>query len=160
MGLNFYEPFEVAGYSAYHQFPIYNRNWISTNYLTQRYSFIRNLLEFNEDMLSVDIAFFVINNFENEAADAKQFIIDLAPYLFPLANNLDFEVDGGDLTKERIRYFLQVFLGFTDFEMESDMAADEWAILYADSVNNYLEIGEFQKRLFNAMLQSPEYQLI
>lgn len=36
-GFNFYEPFEVAGYVAYHQYPVYNRNWISTNYLTQRY---------------------------------------------------------------------------------------------------------------------------
>ena len=40
MGMDYYEPFEVAGYTAYHQFPAFNRNWISTNYLTNRYDFI------------------------------------------------------------------------------------------------------------------------
>ncbi|MEQ8927366.1 MAG: DUF1800 family protein [Fulvivirga sp.] len=158
MGMNFYEPFEVAGYSAYHQFPIYNRNWISTNYLTERYNFIRQLLEIREDALYVDIYTFISDTFNAEANDAKNLIISLAPYLYPMANNLDFDVDGGDLTKERIRYFLQAFLGFTDYENESDMAVTEWQSLYADP-DNYLEIGEFLKRLFNAMMQSPEYQL-
>ncbi len=40
MGMNYYEPFEVAGYPAYHQYPAFNRNWISSNYLTNRYDFI------------------------------------------------------------------------------------------------------------------------
>ncbi|QSE96704.1 DUF1800 family protein [Fulvivirga lutea] len=158
MGMNLYEPFEVAGYSAYHQFPVYNRNWISTNYLTQRYNFIRQLLEIQDETLSVDVYTFVSNTFNAEANDAKSLIINLAPYLYPMANNLDFDVDGGDLTKERIRFFLQAFLGFTDYEAESDMALTEWQSLYADP-DNYLEIGEFLKRLFNAMMQSPEYQL-
>src|SRR5690606_18321979 len=39
-GMDYYEPFEVAGYSAYHQYPIFNRSWITTNYLTNRYNFI------------------------------------------------------------------------------------------------------------------------
>ena len=58
-GHDLYEPFEVAGYSAYHQFPIYNRNWISTNYLTRRYQFAQQLLEGGmmemEDMMGVDL---------------------------------------------------------------------------------------------------------
>ena len=29
-GMSLYEPIEVAGYPAYHQFPQYNRNWITT----------------------------------------------------------------------------------------------------------------------------------
>ncbi len=36
-GLNFYEPFEVAGYPAYHQIPGYGRNWIMTYPLAHRY---------------------------------------------------------------------------------------------------------------------------
>ncbi len=36
-GLNFYEPFEVAGYPAYHQMPGFNRNWITTYALAYRY---------------------------------------------------------------------------------------------------------------------------
>ncbi|HNP17656.1 MAG TPA: DUF1800 family protein [Fulvivirga sp.] len=158
MGLNFYEPFEVAGYSAYHQFPIYNRNWISTNYLTQRYNFIRQLLNQSEENLTVDLYAFVSTRYNANAPNAKQFIIDLAPYVFSLADNLDYDTDGGELTKERLRYFLQSFLGFTDYDSEVDMAVQDWAELYANP-SNYLEIGEYLKRLFNSMLQSPEYQL-
>ena len=36
-GISYYEPFEVAGYPAYHQFPAYNRNWITPYYLVYRY---------------------------------------------------------------------------------------------------------------------------
>jgi uncharacterized protein (DUF1800 family) len=158
MGLNFYEPFEVAGYSAYHQFPIYNRNWISTNYLTQRYNFIRQLLSQSEENISVNAYAFVSTQFNSNAQNARQFIIDLAPYIFSLADNLDYDIDGGELTKERMRYFLQSFLGFTDYEAEADMATLDWEVLYANS-SNYLEIGESLKRLFNSILQSPEYQL-
>jgi len=158
MGMNFYEPYEVAGYVAYHQFPVFNRNWISTNYLTLRYNFIRELLQINEERISVNIYTYVQANFNLNASDAKQLIIDIAPYLFPLADNLDYDVDGGELTKERLRYFLQAFLGFTDYDSEADMAANEWAALYSNP-DNYLEIGEYLKRLFNAMMQSPEYQL-
>ena len=44
-GLYLYEPFEVAGYPAYHQGPGYHRNWISANYLARRYEFAKNLIE-------------------------------------------------------------------------------------------------------------------
>src|SRR5690606_6941155 len=43
LGMNFYEPFDVAGYEAYHQFPIYHRSWITPNTLARRYNFIREL---------------------------------------------------------------------------------------------------------------------
>ncbi|MTI38694.1 DUF1800 family protein, partial [Fulvivirga lutimaris] len=158
MGLNFYEPFEVAGYSAYHQFPIYNRNWISTNYLTQRYNFIRQILNPSEDRIYIDPYEFVNANFSANASDARQLVIDIAAYVFTMADNLSYDVDGGELTKERLRYFLQSFLGFADYEAEVDIAVVEWESLYANPAN-YLEIGEYLKRLFNAMLQSPENQL-
>lgn len=156
MGMNFYEPFEVAGYVAYHQFPIYNRNWISTNYLTYRYNFIREIFNQNPQLPYN----FVQNNFNAEAQDSKQLIIAFAPYIYPFAENLDFEVDGGDLTKERIRYFLQAFLQFTDYNDTATVtqANGDWVSLYSDS-SKYLEAGEYVRRLFNAMLQSPEYQL-
>uniref|UniRef100_UPI00404B4E64 DUF1800 domain-containing protein n=1 Tax=Fulvivirga sp. TaxID=1931237 RepID=UPI00404B4E64 len=158
MGMNFYEPFEVAGYSAYHQFPVYNRNWISTNYLTQRYNFIRQILNPSEDRIYIDPYAFVNVNFAANAGDARQLVIDIAAYVFTMADNLSYDVDGGELTKERLRFFLQSFLGFADYEAEVDIAIVEWESLYANS-SNYLEIGEYLKRLFNAMLQSPENQL-
>lgn len=156
MGMNFYQPFEVAGYVAYHQYPIYNRNWISTNYLTLRYNFIREIFNQNPQ-LPYD---YVKDNFNAEAMDGKQLIIALSSYLYPFAENLDFEADGGDLTKERVRYFLQTFLQFTDYSDTAmvTQANDDWVSLYTDDAN-YLEAGEYLRRLFNSMLQSPEYQL-
>lgn len=160
MGLNFYQPFEVAGYVAYHQFPIYNRNWISTNYLTTRYNFIRKLIRQDEEFPNFDALAYIQNNFNAQGGDGKQLIPALAPYFYSFAENLDFDVDGGDLTKERLRYFLLAFLQFSDYAntAEVNMANNEWNLLYTNPAN-YLEAGEYAKRLFNAMLQSPEYQL-
>ena len=158
MGMNYYEPFEVAGYSAYHQFPIYNRNWISTNYLTQRYNFIRQILNPSEDSIYIDPYTFVNSSFTANANDARQLVIEIASYVLTMADNLSYDLDGGELTKERLRYFLQSFLGFADYEAEVDIATVEWQSLYSNPAN-YLEIGEYLKRLFNSMLQSPENQL-
>lgn len=159
-GMNLYQPLEVAGYTAYHQYPVYNRNWISPNYLSQRYNFIRSLLNQAEGTPNFDLLFYVKNNFDASASDGKQLIIALCAYLFPMSANLSFDVDGGDLTKERVRYFLQVFLQFSEYENTADVDQTNitWSSLYADP-NQYLEAGEYVKRLFNAMLQSPENQL-
>jgi uncharacterized protein (DUF1800 family) len=159
-GMNLYQPLEVAGYTAYHQYPVYNRNWISPNYLSQRYNFIRSLLNQTEGLPNLDLLLYVKNNFDASASDGRQLIIALCTYLFPMSANLSFEVDGGDLTKERIRYFLQAFLQFTDYDNAADVdqANTTWSNLYADP-NQYLEAGEYVKRLFNVMLQSPENQL-
>src|SRR5690606_7115472 len=40
MGMQFYEPYDVSGYDAYCQYPVYHRSWITVNYLTRRYEFI------------------------------------------------------------------------------------------------------------------------
>ena len=74
-----------------------------------------------------------------------------------MAENLSFDTDG-DLTAQRMRYFLQAFLGFTDYETEADMAAAGWPDLYNQPAN-YLEASTRLQALFNAMMQSPEYQL-
>ncbi|MEM7109079.1 MAG: DUF1800 family protein [Bacteroidota bacterium] len=167
MGMDFYEPFEVAGYSAYHQFPRYNRNWISTHWLTQRYRFIRELLNSpamdNPDRPLINPRIFVVDNFNNVGADARQLIIELAPYLLPMAENLTYDEVGDPgnvrgLTPARMRYFLQAFLGFTTYETESDMAVAGWIDLYTQEPN-YLEASTRLQSLFNAMMQSPEYQL-
>ena len=113
MGMNFYEPFDVAGYDAYHQFPIYHRSWISTNYLTQRYQFIRDLLVQN-NIDSIDLIAFVQDNFDSTtASDARLLIIELAKYLLPVNDNLTFDPasdDSSGLTAERLNYFLTAFL--------------------------------------------------
>lgn len=161
MGMNFYEPFEVAGYGAYHQFPRFNRNWISTHWLTQRYSFIRELLELQamdgSDALLIDPRVFVVDNFNDVGTDARQLVIEIAQYLFPMAEGLNYDTNG-DLTAARMRYFLQAFLGFTTYDTDADMAAAGWVDLYSQPAN-YLEATTRLQSLFNAMMQSPEYQL-
>ncbi len=158
-GLDLYEPFEVAGYSAYHQFPIYNRNWISTNYLTRRYRFAQRLLEGDMmNMEGVDLIAFVQSRFDNATAgNAESLIIALSAYLLPANENLTFsDDDTSELTQERLNYFKVAFL-FTPQIDEDPLGA--WTFRWNNPVDPEVT-GNQLKNLFNAMLQSPEYQLM
>ncbi len=158
MGMNFYEPFDVAGYDAYHQFPIYHRSWISTNYLTERYQFIRNVI--SPTMAGeVDVVDFVQANISNAiASDARQLIMELSKYLLPVHDNLTFDPaldDNSGLTAERLNYFLTAFLKSP--QIDSDPEAS-WTFRWNNPVDMEVVTNQL-KSLFNAMMQSPEYQL-
>lgn len=157
-GMDYYEPFEVAGYPAYHQFPIFNRSWITTNYLTNRYNFIRgSIVSQDPEMGQVDILQFVQDNFSGVAANARDLIIAVAEYLLPTSDNLTFDTpDVGELTVERLNYFLTAFLFSPQFDADPEAAwTNRWTNgIDMDTVRNQLT------NLFNAMLQSPEYQLM
>jgi len=163
MGMNFYEPDDVAGYNAYHQWPIYQRSWISTNYLTERYEFINQLVKENQGMtgaMSIDLVGFVKNKFSNAtASNARDLIMALAKYLLPLNDNLTFTV-GADtnsgLTAARMNYF------FTAFLLSPQLDADPEGMWTFRWNSNGYEMEVMQRQLellFNAMMQSPEYQL-
>ncbi|SNS60593.1 Protein of unknown function [Ekhidna lutea] len=159
-GMDYYEPFEVAGYPAYHQFPIFNRSWITTNYLTNRYNFIRGSISegMEMEMGQVDILQFVRNNFPDAvASNARDLIIAVAEYLLPTAENLSFDTpDVGELTVERLNYFLTAFLYSPQLDPDpEDMWTNRWLNGLDDEV-----IANQLSNLFNAMLQSPEYQLM
>jgi uncharacterized protein (DUF1800 family) len=162
MGMHFYEPFDVAGYDAYHQYPIYHRSWISTNYLTRRYDFIRQLVSDSQSMpgaLKVDVVAFVQTNISNAiASDAKTLIIELAKYFLPLSDNLTFDPaldDPAGLTAERMNYFLTAFLKSPQIDADPE---GSWTFRWNNPVD--MEVVRKQlESLFNAMLQSPEYQL-
>jgi uncharacterized protein (DUF1800 family) len=159
MGMSFYDPFDVAGYDAYHQYPIYHRSWISTNYLAQRYDFISGLVMGSTlpGALQIDVVNFVKTKFSNAvASNARSLIIELAKYLLPVNENLTYTV-GADvnsgLTAARMNYFLGAFLGIIDPNPE---------VAWTNRWNNNLDPETVQnqlKNLFNAMMQSPEYQL-
>jgi len=162
-GLDFYEPFEVAGYSAYHQFPVYNRNWISTNYLTRRYDFIQNLLsdmEMMEGMIPpVNLIDFIGQHFSNAiAGDAESLIIELVRYLLPVTDNLTFNDpdDGAEITAERLRYFRYAFLYSPQID---DDPLSAWTFRWNNPVDNEV-VNNQLRNLFNALMQSPEYQLM
>ncbi len=162
MGMHFYEPFDVAGYDAYHQYPIYHRSWISTNYLIRRYDFIRSLVSGNQSMsgaLKIDVVAFVQTNISNAiASDAKALIIELAKYFLPLSDNLTFDPaldDTAGLTAERMNYFLTAFLKSPQIDADPE---GSWTFRWNNPVD--MEVVRKQlESLFNAMLQSPEYQL-
>lgn len=153
LGLNFFEPYDVAGYEAYHQYPIYHRSWITPNYLARRYEFIGEVTDaMGDGMFNVDLEAFVKDNFDNAVArDARSLIVELSRYLLPHSDNLTFDENADDtssLTAQRLRYFLERFL------QQFDEAY--WTTRWDQSAPDLRDQLEF---LFNAMLQSPEYQL-
>jgi uncharacterized protein (DUF1800 family) len=159
MGMPFYDPFDVAGYDAYHQYPTFHRSWISTNYLAERYNFIRGLVKDPNKNPSglIDPVNFVKTKFSNAiASNAQELIKELVKYLLPLNENLTYIV-GADansgLTATRMNYFLKAFLGTIDPSPEAAWT-NRW--------NNNLDPETVQTQLanlFNALMQSPEYQL-
>jgi uncharacterized protein (DUF1800 family) len=156
-GMNFYNPYDVAGYEAYHQYPVYHRYWITTNSLSKRYDFIRRLLDPQGTMsFNVNTYEYVRDNFGSVAADSKALLLELATYLLPHNDALTFEDaddDSSSLTAARLTYFKNRFL--TDVNMNPEA-------YWTDSWNQGTDIGELREwlnRLFGTLMQSPEYQL-
>lgn len=164
MGMNYYEPFEVAGYAAYHQFPAFNRNWISSNYLTNRYDYISSIFmemaNQNPDMPGIDIIQFTQDNFTPaQTDDARNLIIAYIEMLFPMHHDLTYDT-GNDansgLTAERMNYFLNAFLYEPQIDNDPETEwTNRWTQGYdSDTVERQL------LNLLNALLQTPEYQLM
>jgi uncharacterized protein (DUF1800 family) len=155
LGMNFYDPYDVAGYEAYHQFPIYHRSWITPNYLARRYDFIRALfMTPRQGLFAVDGYQFVKNNpmLSSVASDSRALIIELANYLLPATDNLSFTdpppSPAPTITAKRMNYFRERLLQ----QFDEAYWASRWSPPAADLD---LQLAF----LFNAMLQSPEYQL-
>lgn len=159
-GMDYYEPFEVAGYQAYHQFPIYNRNWITTGYLANRYDFVSSRIanNVNTNAGQIDVLNFVQNNIPTATArDAKALIISLAEYFLPMNEGLSYdEVDTAELTSSRLNYFLSAFLYAPQLDSDPEAVwTDNW-----DTNSDQEKMSNQLVNLINAMLQSPEYQLM
>jgi hypothetical protein len=156
-GMNFYNPYDVAGYEAYHQYPVYHRYWITTNSLSKRYNFIRELIDpQGSGMLNVNTYQYIRDNFPAVAADSEALLITLATYLLPHHDALTYDEltdDSASLTASRLKYFKNRFL--TDVSMTPETY---WTTTW----NQGTDIGELREwlnRLFGTLLQSPEYQL-
>ena len=148
-GLPLYNPFEVAGYPAYHQSPGYHRNWISANYLARRYEFAKDLIAgiHNSDrqlLAHLDVVAYVRDpDNVTDPFDAPQLVRELTDYLLP-------EV----ISEERFTYFLKTIL--LDDLSEANWQT-EWQ-KYLGTGDDTSVRGQLEK-LFNTILQSPEYQL-
>lgn len=146
MDMVLFHPPEVAGYAAYHQTPAYNRNWITSTTLLQRYTTFELLVQditiggvtFNLDPVGL------LGNpdlFSNPS-DPDYVISILTDYLFPKG------VDGSK--KESLKQILRD--EFPDFYW-----LDEW-VSYENSGDDSV-IKPRLNSLFKSILQSPEFQL-
>ncbi|MBO9702187.1 MAG: DUF1800 family protein [Sporocytophaga sp.] len=156
-GMNFLNPYDVAGYDAYFQYPLYNRNWISANTLTQRYKFIFDNIrvdKMEEGEIEMDILLFIQQRFASVALNPDDLIKELASYLLPMSQAET------EITVERLNYFKSQF-----FVIGKGLPQGP-EVFWEFSWNNANTIPESKddargmlQYLLNAMLQSPEYQL-
>ncbi len=153
MNFIFMEPFDVAGYEPYHQSPNFQRNWITTNTLANRYEFVRTYLNGEIEMLAPpDLLSFVKDNPEfNSVAttDIDAFVERIVRYLFTLSTR------DTELTPERLNFFKSELLreGLNAAPLTPEQF---WAFQYN---NETPDAPRMLQALFNAVLQTPEFQL-
>ncbi len=144
-GLSFYEPYEVAGYSAYHQMPGYNRNWITPHNLASRYDFSNQITNPEAPLgFTIDVLAWVGDTAHvSNPADAEEIVTALTTFF--LAVQID---------EDRFDYYLtRVFL---DTLSPLDWQ-HEWEN-YQSSGNDVSVRGKLETLLL-AIMQSPEFQL-
>jgi uncharacterized protein (DUF1800 family) len=146
-GMPFFEPYDVAGYDAYFQVPDFQRYWISSNYLANRYKFAELLIDgftngVGADLLKLDFVKFVKDKCTNPS-DSTSLMQELVAWMFPI-----------QLTPERFNYF-------KDDILLDQLSATNWTIEWTNyiSTNNDINVRIQLEKLALAMMQSPEYQL-
>jgi len=148
-GLDFLEPFEVAGYPAYHQRPGFHRNWISTNYLARRYEFSRLFIEgvTNQDdvlLYKFDIIAYVNNSQHiSDPKNPELLVQELTNYLLPQ-----------DISEERFQYFLNTILLDNLSEINWRF---EWEAYQQSGDDTAIRVQ--LENLLHTIIQSPEFQL-
>lgn len=153
-GLNFYEPFEVAGYPAYHQVPGFNRNWITTYALAHRYRtgaiLVKKTDENDDRSFFLDIVDWVQHSGAiSDPSNPAEIMDILLELLFPVT-----------VTQERYDYFLyNVFIGFPD--EDPSYARSLWTKAWNDyeSSGDDSEVRPLLEQLFSALIETPEFQL-
>lgn len=146
-GLSFFEPYDVAGYDAYFQVPDFQRYWISSNYLANRYKFAEYLIDgFTNGnsavLLKLDFVLFVKDNCTNPG-DSLSLMQELVSWMIPI-----------QLTPERFNYFKDTIL-------LDNLSANNWTVEWITYINTNddTNVRVQLENLALAMMQSPEYQL-
>lgn len=145
-GLELFEPYDVAGHDAYFQVPDFQRYWISSNYLANRYKFIEYLINGyssnGTELVKLDIVQFVRDNCTNPS-NATILMQELVEWLFPITIDTD-----------RFNYFKNDVL--LDQLSETNWL-HEWNNYI--SSNNDMNVRLQLESLATAMMQAPEYQI-
>ncbi len=145
-GLQFFEPYDVAGYEPYYQFPDYHRYWISSNYLANRYKFSELLITgftgMSGNLLKLDVVAFV-DTYCSNPGDADILVQELVSWLFPMT-----------IDATRFNYF-------RDDVLLDQLSAANWTAEWNNYVNTSSDVTvRLQlESLITAMMQTPEYQL-
>lgn len=149
-GLDLYEPFEVAGYEAYHQTPEYNRHWITANNLGYRYKFIDDLIDGFRDRddndlnIRLDVMPIVENtDYVANPANPDQIMDHFQTHLHPMI-----------IRQERYDYF-------RDRVLLDNLTILNWASEWSDYQNSGDDTGVRGQieALVRELIQSPEFQL-
>ena len=161
MALDFMEPFDVAGYDPYHQAPNYQRNWITVNNLASRYNFARRF--FNGEIVGFgamgtlfDALTWTKNNanLAAVATDTQAFVQEVLRYTAGL-NELNTEI-----TQERLNFFeselLKLGRAFVADPTDIAQLRFYWTFQWN---NNTPDANGMLIDFYNAVFQSPEYQL-
>lgn len=150
-GLDLYEPFDVAGYDAYYQYPIFNRYWITPYSLAYRYKlsdFMIYGVNFNNDPLGIqiDILDWVQDsNHVSDPSDATLLVSRLCELMFPFPIHPD-----------RQAYFRDdIFLD----GVYASAWTTEWNNYLGDPAVNESTVRTMLERLLRGLIQAPEYQL-
>lgn len=141
-GLELYYPYDVAGYDAYFQFPMYNRSWITPNYLAERYKFFERLLTGQVPGLQFDFVNWVKLNISNPS-NPDIIIDEMIDILFPFppdSQRRDF---------------------FRNSVLLDNLSVINWQVEWASYVNQGNDAGVRVQleNLFLALTQCPEYQI-
>jgi hypothetical protein len=150
--LPFFYPIDVAGYSAYHQGPEYNRNWFNSSSIIARYKLPQMLLTGKRVLgggpntsigVKLDIATWVRDSgISNDPADPYILVKDLLDYMLP-----------EQVSTERFNYFYNLI--FLD-----NLPPADWTYEWQNylNTNNDQEVKIALERLVTYIMFSPEYQ--
>ncbi len=146
--MKLFDPPQTAGWPAYYQPPVYNRNWMSTTTLVNRYRYTTEVFTADIPLPSGNIFQLDhvawINNSDHisNPADPNVLIQELTSYLFPNGANTD----------RVIGYKFHLTDGLDD-------------VYWLDAWGTYINTGDDSvvrprlMALFAAIFQSPEFQL-
>ena len=149
-GLNFYEPFEVAGYPAYHQMPGYGRNWVMPKELAFRYQigerFMKKVGNEEDHTFQLDVLDYVNNSGHiSDPGDADEVVTFFTTYLLAV-----------EINTERYEYFRDTV--FLDALTPGDWAS-EWS-QYDGTPSTEVVVRGRLETLVSKIIQSPEFQLL
>lgn len=147
-GMDFFEPYDVAGYDAYHQFPGFNRNWITPNNLAMRYKFGEDIVtvgvedQFGNVLVKLDVVDYVKNNV-SDPFNATTLAQEIIALMIPV-----------QLANDRFTYF-------RDNVLLDQLSMVNWTNEWGNYIvtNNDSAVRPQLEKFFIALMQCPEYQI-